>query len=131
MIQENIDMLMLPKIKILSIYLMGIFYIIVGIKHFQDPRWFVQIIPPILPYKYELVYISGLFEVLLGVLLMIPNYQRAAAKGLIILLICVYPANIYLAQTNGVAMGISPLIAWGRLPFQFVFIGLAYWHTKE
>ena len=131
MIQENIDILMLPKIKILSIYLMGIFYIIVGIKHFQDPGWSVQIIPPILPYKYELVYISGLFEVFLGVQLMIPNYQRAAAKGLIILLICVYPANIYLAQTNGAALGISPLIAWGRLPFQFVFIGLAYWHTKE
>ena len=122
---------MLPKIKILSIYIMGIFYIMVGIKHFQDPGWFVQIIPPILPYKYVLVYISGLFEVLLGVLLMIPNFQSSAAKGLIILLICVYPANIYLAQTNGAALGISPFIAWGRLPFQFVFIGLAYWHSKK
>ena len=122
---------MLPMIKILSIYIMGIFYIIVGVKHFQDPVWFVQIIPPILPYKYALVYISGLFEVLLGVLLMVPKFQSIAAKGLIILLICVYPANIYLAQTNGVALGISPLIAWGRLPFQFVFIGLAYWHSKE
>ena len=122
---------MLPMVKILSIYIMGLFYIIVGIKHFQDPRWFVQIIPPILPYKYALVYISGLFEVLLGVLLMIPKFQSTAAKGLIILLICVYPANIYLAQTNGAALGISPLIAWGRLPFQFVFIGLAYWHIKE
>ena len=122
---------MLPMIKIISIYIMCVFYIIVGIKHFQDPGWFVQIIPPILPYKYALVYISGLFEVLLGVLLMIPKFQSTAAKGLIILLICVYPANIYLAQTNGAALGISPLIAWGRLPFQFVFIGLAYWHTKE
>ena len=122
---------MLPMIKILSIYIMGIFYITVGIKHFQDPGWFVQIIPPILPYKYALVYISGLFEVLLGVLLMVPKFQSIAAKGLIILLICVYPANIYLAQTNGGALGISPLIAWGRLPFQFVFIGLAYWHSKE
>ena len=122
---------MLPMIKILSIYIMGVFYIIVGVKHFQDPGWFVQIIPPILPYKYALVYISGLFEVLLGVLLMIPKSQSIAAKGLIILLICVYPANIYLAQTNGAALGISPLIAWGRLPFQFVFIGLAYWHSKE
>ena len=131
MIQENRDMLMLPKIKILSIYIMGIFYIIVGIKHFQDPGWFVQIIPPILPYKYELVYLSGFFEILLGILLMIPRFQSTAAKGLIILLICVYPANIYLAQTNGGALGISPLIAWGRLPFPFVFIGLAYWHTKE
>ena len=122
---------MLPMIKILSIYIMGVFYIIVGIKHFQDPGWFVQIIPPILPYKYALVYISGLFEVRHGVLLMIPKFQSTAAKGLIILLICVYPANIYLAQTNGAALGISPLIAWGRLPFQFVFIGLAYWHTKD
>ena len=122
---------MLPMVKILSIYIMGLFYIIVGINHFQDPGWFVQIIPPIFPYKYALVYISGLFEVLLGVLLMIPNFQSSAAKGLIILLICVYPANIYLAQTNGAALGISPLIAWGRLPFQFVFIGLAYWHSKK
>ena len=122
---------MLILVKLVSVYVMGIFYIIVGIKHFQDPSWFVQIVPPILPYKYELVYISGFFEVLLGILLMIPRCQSIAAKGLIALLICVYPANIYLAQTNGVAMGISPLIAWGRLPFQFVFIGLAYWHSKE
>ena len=122
---------MLILFKVISVYVMGIFYIIVGIKHFQDPSWFVQIVPPILPYKYELVYISGFFEVLLGILLMIPRFQSIAAKGLIALLICVYPANIYLAQTNGVAMGISPLIAWGRLPFQFVFIGLAYWHLKE
>lgn len=122
---------MLILVKVISVYVMGIFYIIVGIKHFQDPSWFVQIVPPILPYKYELVYISGFFEVFLGILLMIPRFQSIAAKGLIALLICVYPANIYLAQTNGVAMGISPLIAWGRLPFQFVFIGLAYWHLKE
>ena len=122
---------MLILVKGISVYVMGIFYIIVGIKHFQDPSWFVQIVPPILPYKYELVYISGFFEVLFGILLMIPKFQSIAAKGLMALLICVYPANIYLAQTNGVALGISPLIAWGRLPFQFVFIGLAYWHLKE
>ena len=122
---------MLILVKGISIYVMGIFYIIVGIKHFQDPSWFVQIVPPILPFKYELVYISGFFEILLGILLMIPKFQSIAAKGLMALLICVYPANIYLAQTNGVALGISPLIAWSRLPFQFVFIGLAYWHLKE
>lgn len=122
---------MLILVKGISVYVMGIFYIIVGIKHFQDPSWFVQIVPPILPFKYELVYISGFFEILLGILLMIPKFQSIAAKGLMALLICVYPANIYLAQTNGVALGISPLIAWGRLPFQFVFIGLAYWHLKE
>ena len=46
------------------------------------------------------------------------------------LLVAVFPANIYLAQTNGAALNTTPLIAWGRLPFQFVFIAIADWHTK-
>ena len=121
----------LAILKPLSIYVMGLFYAIVGYKHFQDPEWFVQIVPPILPFKLTLVYISGLFEILLCILLMVPAFQSIAARGLIILLICVYPANIYLALTNGAAMNISPEIAWGRLPFQFVFLGLAYWHSKD
>ena len=53
-----------------------------------------------------------------------------AGWGLILLLVAVYPANIYLALTNGAAMNTTPFIAWARLPFQFVFIGLAYWHTR-
>ena len=65
-----------------------------------------------------------------GIMLLIPRVRLYAGWALIILLIAVYPANIYLAQTNGAAMNTIPLIAWGRLPFQFVFIGLAYWHTK-
>lgn len=54
--------------------------------------------------------------------------------GLILLLIAVYPANIYLAfnETPQIALGISPFMAsWVRLPLQFVFIGLAYWFTKS
>ena len=117
--------------KLITIAIMAYFYINVGIKHFTEPEWFLQIYPPFLPFGLAAVYISGFFEVLLGVLLMIPRFQSIAAKGLMLLLVCVYPANIYLAQTNGAALGISPLIAWGRLPFQFIFIGLAYWHTKE
>jgi uncharacterized membrane protein len=69
-------------------------------------------------------------EIVLGVMLLIPKTRVYAGWGLIMLLIAIYPANIYLAQTNGAAMNTTPLIAWGRLPFQFVFIGLAYWHTK-
>jgi len=110
---------------------MGLFYVMIGLKHFLDPEWFVRIVPPILPFKSALVYISGFFEIFLGILLVIPNYRYIASLGLILLLICVYPANIYLALTNGAALDITPEVAWGRLPFQFVFIGLAYWHSKD
>ena len=117
-------------LKLISIVVMGLFYISVGVNNFTDPYWFLQIVPPYLPYKIELVYISGFLEIVLGAMLLIPKTRVYAGWGLIMLLIAVYPANIYLAQTNGAAMNTTPLIAWGRLPFQFVFIGLAYWHTK-
>lgn len=118
------------NIRLFSIVIMSIFYISVGVNHFIIPEWFLQIVPPRLPYKLELVYISGFLEIILGVMLLIPATRFYAAWGLILLLIAVYPANIYLAQTNGAAMNTTPLVAWGRLPFQFVFIALAYWHTK-
>ena len=118
------------NIRLFSIVIMSIFYISVGVNHFTIPEWFLQIVPPRLPYKLELVYISGFLEIILGVMLLIPATRFYAAWGLILLLIAVYPANIYLAQTNGAAMNTTPLVAWGRLPFQFVFIALAYWHTK-
>ena len=117
-------------IKLISIYLMSFFYIYVGIKHFTNPQWFMKIMPPYLPYHLQLVYLSGFFEILLGLMLLFENLRFIAGWGIILLLIAVFPANIYLAQTNGQAMNISATLAWSRLPFQLVFIGLAYWHTK-
>tara|TARA_A100001035_G_scaffold50117_1_gene36397 strand:- start:353 stop:721 length:369 start_codon:yes stop_codon:yes gene_type:complete len=117
-------------IKPFSIIVMSWFYISAGLLHFTNTNWFLQIVPPYLPLKLELVYVSGFFEIIFGLMLLLPSWRYYAGWGLILLLIAVYPANIYLAQTNGAAMNTSALVAWGRLPFQFLFIGIAYWHTK-
>ena len=117
--------------KLITIILMAYFYNSVGIKHFIDPDWFLQIYPPFLPFGLAAVYISGFFEVLFGAMLLIPKTRYYAGWGLIALLIAVFPANIYLAYTNGAAMDISAATAWGRLPFQALFIALAYWHSKD
>jgi len=121
---------MISKIKTISIVIMSLFYIMAGINHFINPDWFVRIVPPILPFKAVLVYVSGVFEIVLGSLLIFPKTRFIAGWGLILLLLAVYPANIYVALSNGKAMNITPMMAWGRLPFQFVFIGLAYWHSR-
>ena len=118
------------KIKTISIIIMSLFYIMAGTNHFINPDWYVRIVPPILPFKTAIVYISGILEIILGTLLIFPKTRFIAGWGLILLLVAVYPANIYVALTNGEVMDTTPLIAWGRLPFQFVFIGLAYWHSK-
>ena len=121
---------MKSKIKTLSIIIMTLFYIMAGTNHFINQDWYVRIVPPILPFKTVIVYISGILEIILGTLLIFPKTRFIAGWGLILLLVAVYPANIYVALTNGEVMDTTPLIAWGRLPFQFVFIGLAYWHSK-
>ena len=122
---------MLNMLINVSIPLMSIFYISIGIDHFRRPEWYEKIVPPFLQFKYELVLISGAIEIVLGIMLLHPKTRFIAAWGLILLLIAVFPANIYLALTNGAALGTSPMVAWGRLPVQFVFMGIAYLHSKS
>tara|TARA_Y100000768_G_scaffold153200_1_gene114488 strand:+ start:169 stop:579 length:411 start_codon:yes stop_codon:yes gene_type:complete len=118
--------------KYILIIISSIFYVIVGIKHFTDPNYFISIVPPYLPYHLELVYISGFFEILFGVMILIPKYRYWGAIGLILLLIAVFPANIFLAQNKEAqeAIGATQQIAVWRLPIQGILIWIAYWIRK-
>lgn len=118
--------------KYILIIISSIFYVLVGIKHFIDPNFFLAIVPPYLPYHLELVYISGLFEILFGVMILFPKYRYWGSVGLILLLIAVFPANIYLFQSVEAqkAIGATQEIATWRLPVQGIFIWVAYWIRK-
>ena len=119
-------------IKSFLIIISSIFYVIVGIKHFIEPEYFLSIVPPYLPYHLELVYISGLFEILFGLLILFPKYRYYGAFGLILLLVAVFPANIYLAQSKEAqeALGATQEIATWRLPIQGILIWIAYYIRK-
>ena len=118
-------------LKFITILIMSCFYMNVGVKHFVEPEWFLQIMPPNFTHHYQAVYWSGFFELLFGFLLINPNTRFIASWGIIFVMITVFPANLYLAVNDGAVMGISKELAWGRLPFQYVFIGLAYWHAQD
>ena len=107
--------------------------IVVGITHFIVPEQYARIVPPQLPYPFELVYISGFFEILGGFGLVIPFVSVAAAWGLIALYIAVFPANINMAVNSIPIDGIPqiPWLYWARLPFQAVLIAWAYWYTRK
>ena len=115
--------------KAISKYLLAIFMIVAGIMHFANPAFFLKIMPPYLPLHKELVLVSGVFEFLLGVLLLVPNCSRMAAWGIVALLISVFPANVYLYQHQDI-LPASPIVHFLRLPLQGVFILWAYWHTR-
>lgn len=109
------------------LYLMSGIYILAGILHFVKPKMYLKIIPPYLPFPIVLNYLAGAFEILLGVGLLFEHTRSAAAFGLILLLLAVFPANIYMYQH-----GAKNFPKWAlllRLPLQFVLIAWAYLYT--
>ena len=122
---------LLKRTKILSIYIIALFYIIVGFKHFTNVDFFLIIVPPHLPFPEFIVYLSGIFEIVLGFLIIPSKSRKYAAFGLILLLIAVFPANIYLytSETAQNLYGINKIDALIRLPFQIPLIIIAFWHS--
>ena len=104
-------------------------FVFVGVQHFIATDFFMKIMPPYLPAHRELVLVSGVFEIALGVLLLIPQTTRLAAWGLIALLIAVFPANVYMFQHQEL-FDVSPLILLLRLPLQALLILWAWVYTR-
>ena len=123
----------IEKYKLLTIYVMSIMYIFIGIRHFTDPQYFLDIVPPQLPFKLFFVYLSGLIEIVGGSAILVPKIRKVGAYLLIFLLVSVFPANIYLyvSETPQSLLGISETDALIRMPFQAPLILLAYWHSKK
>jgi uncharacterized membrane protein len=107
----------------------GLTFIFTGASHFFAPGKFMEIMPPFIPAPLLMVYASGFFEILGGIGLVIPRTRRAAALGLILLLLAVFPANIYTALNNVQLGGFMshPVYQWLRLPMQIVLIWWVWW----
>jgi uncharacterized membrane protein len=116
----------------IGVVLAAVFYVSSGILHFLRPEFYLRIMPPYIPWHVAMVQVSGFFEILGGLGLLIPATRRAAAWGLVALLIAVFPANLYMA-TNPIETGaasIAPMLRWGRLPVQLLLISWVLWCTR-
>lgn len=120
------------------------FYMAGGIGHFVDDEFFIRIVPPYLPYPEALVYISGVFEILGAIGLLVASTRRWASYGLIALAICVFPANLYMAMHPELFTDLfvqwhgeqfiqenpdfpALMLQWVRPPLQLVIISLTWW----
>ena len=110
--------------------MVGVSFILAGINHFLNTEFYLKIMPTYLPFHLFLVYLSGVFEIILGALFLIPKFSRLAAWGLILLLIAVFPANIFMAMNTELFPEFNPLLIWLRLPLQFLLIFWIYQYTK-
>jgi uncharacterized membrane protein len=114
-------------------YLLAACFGIAGVLHFTNTDFYLRIMPPYLPWHRELVWISGVFEILGGIGVLFPQpWRRRAGWGLVALLVAVFPANLHVAL-NTLSMGSgppNPILNWLRLPLQLVFILWVLWCTR-
>ncbi len=111
------------NLRSVSRYLLAAFFIIAGANHFRDPATYLSMMPPWLPCSEVLNLISGAAEIAGGIGILVPRTRNAAAAGLILLLVAVFPANIHIALNGWPGMDIPRWVLWLRLPFQLLFIG--------
>jgi uncharacterized membrane protein len=112
-------------------WLLAGLFVAAGVMHFVAPQFYVSAMPPYLPWHLELVYVSGVCEVILGVLLTVPRMRRAAAWGMIALLVAVFPANVHMALNPDLFPNIPPAVLYARLPLQGVLVAWAWWFTRD
>ncbi len=106
---------------------LGSFVTLAGVMHFVNPTFFDDIVPPWLPPSERFwTYLSGVAELIVGPMLLVPRTRRLGALAAIGLFVVVYPANLYMVWDWRDRSAGEQFISWARLPFQFLFIWLAW-----
>lgn len=112
-------------------FALAVMFLFTGTTHFTKMRpAYVRMVPRVFPYPGLVVDLSGAFEILGAIALLIPSLAKWAGLGLILLLVGMFSANFSAAQNNVDFRGRPPTPLWLRLPIQLVYIGVVVWATQ-
>ena len=112
--------------KNVSLLAQVLLYVSAGVAHFVYPKVFLRIMPPQLPNPDLLHKVAGAAEIVLGLALLPRKTRSLASKGIIALLVAVYPANIYQFVAGGAGLKVPQWALLARLPMQFVLMWAAW-----
>ena len=123
-------MLVMPGWRYLGLVVVFLWFMIGGVAHFTSPEFFVNIMPPYIDWQLEIVYISGLLEILgaLGVLL--PVTRQLAGNCLLVLTIAVTPANIHMWMNPELFPDVPEIFLSIRLVIQILLLVCIWYSTR-
>ena len=117
------------KAQLIGLSIVFVWFFAGGILHFVATDIEASIVPPYIHWPVAAVLVSGVFELLGAVGILIPATRRAAGIGLFLLTLAVTPAHIYMLQQPELFP--VPLWAlWLRLPIQAALLALILWSTR-
>lgn len=116
--------------KRIGLILVFLWFLIGGVAHFSATGMEMRIVPPYIPWPRAAVLVSGVFELLGAIGILIPRTRRAAGIGLFLLTIAVTPANVYMLQ-QAELFNVPRWALIVRLPFQVALLALILWSTSN
>ena len=110
-----------------------LFFVITALAHFASTEAMAEMVPPSIPYRTELIYLTGVLELLGASGVWIPRLTRLTGLLLILMLIGLLPANIYSAfsRVDYGGHGAGPVYLLLRVPFQLFVIWWTYFATEQ
>lgn len=114
------------RLRTVLCWIFAVFFMGAGISHFTHVDAFAAIVPPILPFPRLIVWITGLLEIGMGIMLLCPHFRPTVGILLSLFLLAVLPANIYMAMA-GLPFGDTVMTQtqlWVRVILQFPLIAL-------
>lgn len=109
---------------------MSLLFIIAGTMHFIKPKAYLRIMPRYLPQPKLLVKLSGLAEIILGSLLVVPASKNISIYLIIFMLLIFLTVHFYMLSSKKASAGIAKWILILRIPLQFVMMFWAYSYLK-
>jgi uncharacterized membrane protein len=107
---------------------LAVLLIFTGTAHFYKTQQMSMMLPDYVSYKSEIIYITGVFELMGAVGILIQKFKKLAGACLILMLVGFLPANVYAAYKHvdfgGHAYG--PIYLLFRIPLQSFFIWWTY-----
>lgn len=113
---------------------MAVMLVFTAIGHFKFPEGMALMIPKSIPFKLEMIYLTGVLEIAGAIGLLVPGWRGVTGWCLILFFLLILPANIHAALHHvnfekAGQDGPGPAYLWFRIPLQALFIGWIYFST--
>ena len=107
--------------------ILSIILFVAGVVHLVTPEVFLPAMPKFIPFHIELIYLTGVLEIIFAILLLIKRFTSLMSTLIGIYFILLLPIHIYVSIYNIPMFGVSSsTFLWGRTIFQFYFIHWAF-----
>jgi len=121
---------MLRVARYLGLLIVFTWFMFGGVSHFTNVDLFLAIVPPYVPFPLAAVYVSGVFEVLFALGILIPLTRQWSGNLLMLLTLAVTPANVHMWLHPELFPDVSPTLLSTRLVIQVLLLGLIWWSTR-